>query len=285
MIKKFLFVLVYSTFVGLPVFATAATLTLKTPTVSCANGTPQVALAWNSMANNASYSIFRSASSTWSNLSSKQSAINYTDKSVSASTTYQYQIKATVKKATYYSNIVSVTAPNCSTSTGSTSTSTKDIVFTAYTTGYGWPDNTPPGGAIAYPIIHQTAGGTGTYTDPITLATGYSIINGKNILDYATSTRFYLPALHRYFIVEDLCGDGATPQNGPCHTGYLGNPWLDLWVGGNGTATSSIYACENTITNLHTVIQNPSANYIATSSPIFFNGKCTPLFSETPQTI
>lgn len=281
--KHLLFSILGLLLLQIPQMAYAAILTLQTPKVSCVNGVPQVELAWNSIANNATYSVFRNTG-TWTNIASKLSSTKYTDKTTLASTTYQYQIKATVKKTTYYSNILPITIPTCSTSTN-TGTSTKDIIFTAYTTGYAWADNTPPGAAIAYPVIHQTAGGTGTYIDPITLATGYSIINGKNILDYATSTKFYIPALHRYFIVEDICGDGATPQNGPCHTGYLGNPWLDLWVGGNGTATSSVAACENLITNLHTVIQNPSANYIATSSPIFSNGKCTTLFGETPQTI
>ncbi|MFD0635984.1 hypothetical protein ACFQ9X_34865 [Catenulispora yoronensis] len=43
-----------------------------------------------------------------------------------------------------------------------------------FLTFYGWWDNTPPGGDISYPQIHQTAGGTGTYSDPITFATDSS---------------------------------------------------------------------------------------------------------------
>ena len=42
-------------------------------------------------------------------------------------------------------------------------------------TFYGWYDNTPPGGDIAYPQIHNTAGGKGTWSDPITFATSRSI--------------------------------------------------------------------------------------------------------------
>jgi hypothetical protein len=38
-------------------------------------------------------------------------------------------------------------------------------------TFYGWYDNTPPGGDVAYPQIHDTAGGKGTWSDPITFAT------------------------------------------------------------------------------------------------------------------
>src|SRR5580693_6473343 len=42
---------------------------------------------------------------------------------------------------------------------------------TATVTFYGWPDNDPPGKAIAHPVIHQRAGGDGTYCNPTTFAT------------------------------------------------------------------------------------------------------------------
>src|SRR5512135_1310636 len=43
------------------------------------------------------------------------------------------------------------------------------IITSAYTTGYTWFDNTPPGsGEISHPVLHAKAGGTGTYADPIT---------------------------------------------------------------------------------------------------------------------
>jgi hypothetical protein len=48
-------------------------------------------------------------------------------------------------------------------------------ITTAFTTAFTWFDNTPPGsGAICCSQVHQTAGGTGTYADPITLAVGHS---------------------------------------------------------------------------------------------------------------
>jgi hypothetical protein len=38
-------------------------------------------------------------------------------------------------------------------------------------TGYSFQDNTPPSSAIVIaPILHKTAGGTGTYANPITVA-------------------------------------------------------------------------------------------------------------------
>ena len=155
-----------------------------------------------------------------------------------------------------------------------------EVRVTAYTTGYGWPDNTPPGGAISNPVIHSTAGGTGTYADPITLAVGHSIISGQDILDYAAGTKFYIPNLRKYFIVEDTCGDGNQPQNGPCHTGYQGHVWVDMWVGGQGLSSQGTLACEDTITDLHTIIENPASNYAVVPGPVY-SGTCATQFGET----
>ena len=149
--------------------------------------------------------------------------------------------------------------------------------FTAYTTGYGWPDNTPAGSAISHPVIHQSAGGTGTYADPITIAVGHSITNGVDTTDYISGTRFYIPDLRRYFIVEDTCGDGSQPQNGPCHTGFQGHVWLDIWVGGGSANVDNVYSCEDAITATHLVIENPAPNYAVISGPVF-NGSCSAQF-------
>lgn len=151
--------------------------------------------------------------------------------------------------------------------------------FIAYTTGYGWPDNTPAGNAISNPVLHSGAGGTGTYADPITLAVGHSITNGKDTLDYPAGTRFYIPNLRKYFIVEDTCGDGNTPQNGPCHTGFSGHVWIDLWVGGTSAAKSATLACEDTITDLHLVIVNPAATYAVVSGPVY-SGSCATQYGD-----
>ena len=58
-------------------------------------------------------------------------------------------------------------------------------------------------------------------------------MDDEDILDYPAGTRFYIPNVRRYFIVEDTCGDGDTPQNGPCHTGYPKGTtaWVDMWIG------------------------------------------------------
>ncbi|UYV38281.1 hypothetical protein N4R57_04105 [Rhodobacteraceae bacterium D3-12] len=129
----------------------------------------------------------------------------------------------------------------------------------AYVTGYSFWDNTPPGSArIARPVVHRQAGGTGTYNDPVTVAVGHSKSNGRSKMDFPTGTRFYFPNLQKYGIVEDLCGDGPRPQNGPCHTGYGGYAWLDIYVGGKSVGASASDRCMYSITGVQDVIIQPA---------------------------
>ncbi len=156
--------------------------------------------------------------------------------------------------------------------------------FSAYITAYTYWDNTPPGSSdISNPIIHQKAGGTGTFSDPITVAVGHDMSSGKDVLDYAAGTKFYLPYLKKYFIVEDTCGDGNKPENGPCHTGYQGNPWIDLWIDGASGTRAASNTCAENITEIHTVIQSPASNYAVVSGPVYNNG-CATQFSDTAAT-
>jgi hypothetical protein len=118
---------------------------------------------------------------------------------------------------------------------------------TAYITGYTWYDNSPPGSAaIARPVLHRTAGGVGTYADPITLAVGYS--NGR--LQFPAGTRFYLPNLRKYFIVEDICGACRTT---PAGTAYK----LDLWLDGRTLSRAQARSCAYGVTGREPVVRNP----------------------------
>ena len=160
--------------------------------------------------------------------------------------------------------------------------------FTAYTTGYGWPDNTPPGGAISNPVLHATAGGTGSYADPITLAVGHSITGSVDTLDIPAGTIFYIPNVRRYFIVEDTCGDGSTPQTGPCHVGFPSDTtvWVDMWVGGQGGNTTAVDNCESFLTDTngdaHLIIEAPASNYVVVPGPLFgTNGTCSANYGNT----
>jgi hypothetical protein len=145
--------------------------------------------------------------------------------------------------------------------------------FPIYLTGYTYWDNTPPGSAaIARPVIRQRAGGSGTWDDPITIAVGHRIDGGRQSLDYPEGTRFYLPRLRKYAIVEDVCGDGPTPQNGPCHSGHRGLPWLDIWVGGRGQSPVDSDACARRITAIQEAIIHPPRDFPVLAGEIASGG-------------
>lgn len=134
--------------------------------------------------------------------------------------------------------------------------------FSAYLTGYSYWDNTPPGSAaISKPVIHRRAGGTGKYNDPITIAVGHTIIGSRQTLDFRPGTKFYIKRLRKYAIVEDVCGDGRKPQNGPCHSGRNGLPWLDIYVGGRKSKAEVSTSCARKITAIQEIIINPKPDY------------------------
>lgn len=163
--------------------------------------------------------------------------------------------------------------------------------YNAYTTGYSWYDNTPPGSAtVSHPRKPGgKAGGSGTYSNPVTLAVGHSIINGKDILDFPKGTKFYVPNVRKYFLVEDTCGDGPTPQNGPCHslkTAPTGvNVWLDLWIGGGSSTRKQADDCMSKVTDgngaIHKAIKNPRSDYVVVKGDILYNGKCRAGYGNT----
>ena len=188
---------------------------------------------------------------------------------------------STIRNSNTTTNTSTNTSTNSSTNTTNPPLAPGEIRYSAYTTGYGWPDNTPPGGAVSNPILHHTAGGIGTFKNPITLAVGHSIVSGKDTLDYPAGTKFYIPAFRRYFVVEDTCGDGSLPQNGPCHvSSEPGHVQLDIWVGGQGASTAAVYNCESHITGVHVVIQNPASTYAVVPGAVF-DGSCSPLYGDT----
>ncbi|MET4096766.1 hypothetical protein [Arthrobacter sp. UYCu712] len=142
-------------------------------------------------------------------------------------------------------------------------------------------NNTPVGSAtISYPVLHKTAGGTGTFEDPITIAVGHSLASGKDVLDYPAGTKIYLPDVRRYFIVEDTCGDGNDPENGPCHQGTSvegsnSTTWIDMWIGGQSMNASGADNCAGKVTNVNTAVFNPVSNYVvASGAGVIHDGKC-----------
>lgn len=122
--------------------------------------------------------------------------------------------------------------------------------LSAWITGYTYWDNTPPGSAaIARPVVHDEAGGIGTWADPVTVAVGRS---GNN-WHYEPGTRLYLSGLMKYAVVEDLCG--------ACGGGRDGRVHLDIYVGGAETSASAARACAMKITAVQDVVVNPGPGY------------------------
>ena len=48
-------------------------------------------------------------------------------------------------------------------------------------------------------MLHKQAGGTGTFADPITVA----VPGHQGDMDWQPGTKFYLPSVQRYVMVED----------------------------------------------------------------------------------
>jgi 3D (Asp-Asp-Asp) domain-containing protein len=129
-------------------------------------------------------------------------------------------------------------------------------------TFYGWDDNSPPGNAIAYPkcagypTIHDAAGGTGTYADPITFATDKDEI--------AIGSIVYAPFIEKYLVMEDDCGQ--------CDTDWGSMIWhIDVWMNSNGTEDpTALENCEDQWTQCATtIVLDPPPGLTVTTNPLF----------------
>ena len=155
-------------------------------------------------------------------------------------------------------------------------------------TFYGYFDNSPPGTAIAHPVLHSGAGGVGTFDDPITFAVAPEVQNRV-----PAGTIMYIPSLKKYFIMEDDCtssGPGGVPVQGQGCDGELksGINEFDLWIdgdphknatdnpgSGSGNNDSNMTDCEDTLTaSKVTVIMNASDGQPVNTAPLDKNGKC-----------
>ena len=131
-------------------------------------------------------------------------------------------------------------------------------------TFYAAADNDPPGSAeIAYPNSrHTSAGGTGTYADPLSLATDPREIRPGVIV--------YYPTVQKYFVMEDDCAE--------CIDDWSADrkPHVDLWM--STTADPAVQNCEAALTpdDPDTIIVNPPANLPVDLKPLYANGKCWP---------
>jgi hypothetical protein len=129
-------------------------------------------------------------------------------------------------------------------------------------TGYSWQDNTPPGSSIVgEPILHKQAGGTGTFADPITVA----VPGHQGAMDWQPGTKFYLPTVQRYVIVEDS-GAAKPPQGADTH--------LDMWIGGQDGTKEATDACADRFTGNVPALVNPPDGESVMAGPIFSGGAC-----------
>lgn len=131
---------------------------------------------------------------------------------------------------------------------------TKNLIVTFY----GAVDNDPPGSRdIAHPVIHNQAGGTGNYEDPLTFAAP----DTPGALPYGT--RIYLPYIEKYAIREDDCGTSQAAPNG-CTS------QVDVYIG-NPSVTQAAVDCENRLTpdGPTQVIVNPTSNLAVNSAPLW----------------
>lgn len=136
----------------------------------------------------------------------------------------------------------------------------------AYVTFYGWYDNTPPGCATAY---SGCAGGTGTYNDPITLASARA--------ELPVGTIVYYPIVQKYFVMGDSCQEcgldwrGHGPNGGP-HLYHV-----DLWLGGENGNAFDVINCESALTQgtlsggpgLTSLVINPPAGLPVSGEQLF----------------
>jgi len=146
---------------------------------------------------------------------------------------------------------------------GSTGDASAGRTQSVYMTFYGWPDNSPPGGAIAYPknggfpTVHNTAGGTGTYADPITFATDKA--------ELPVGTLLFVPVIDKYLVMEDDCAE--------CDTDWSSSQkWhIDVWMNSNGADDSNaVLDCEDQWTKSTTVVEiDPPPGLPATAPPLF----------------
>lgn len=141
-----------------------------------------------------------------------------------------------------------------------------------FLTFYGWWDNTPPGGAISYPTLHSTAGGTGTYADPITFASDKAEI--------APGTRIWVPRVRKYFVMEDGCDECSADWSGKGPNGGPKLAHFDLWLGGKGGNPMKAIECENALTN-YTASNTPSMEPVVIDPPSGEPYDSAPIFNTS----
>jgi 3D (Asp-Asp-Asp) domain-containing protein len=120
-------------------------------------------------------------------------------------------------------------------------------------TGYSFQDNSPSNSNdICCGVVHKKAGGRGTFSDPITVAAPGSARSTETPI----GTRFYLPSVNRYVVVED---SGASKMS---------RVHLDVYVDGKDLPRRFSDNCMSEITGKVAAIKNPGPGMPVTPGPL-----------------
>lgn len=130
-----------------------------------------------------------------------------------------------------------------------------------YATLYASYDNTPPGSTrieysrcAGFATVHCEAGGTGTYEDPITMAT--------DPRELPIGTRVYSGQLRKYAVMEDSCAECIRDWSNHRHARF------DFYAG--TTSNEAVLRCEDSLTsNGRPMAINPPPGKPVDPSPIF----------------
>jgi hypothetical protein len=144
---------------------------------------------------------------------------------------------------------------------GSTPSPSGGTRQTVWETQYAAADNDPAGSrAIAYPgpaPRHMAAGGSGTYSNPLTLASDAAWL--------PVGTRVYAPRWHKYYIMEDDCVE--------CDADWRASHFhhVDLYMA--NSVQAGVIACENVATKSQAendvIILNPPAGLPTDPTPLY----------------
>ncbi|KAK6819910.1 hypothetical protein RU639_006997 [Aspergillus parasiticus] len=137
-------------------------------------------------------------------------------------------------------------------------------VQVAVHTFYGFPDNDPPSCAISYDCGRGlTAGGAGTFNDPLTFASAPG--------EFQICEIIYDPYLRKYLRMEDSCDS--------CNWDWANKVWhIDIWTGSSTVNGGNDQVnCENRLTPApqhKPIIRGPGPNLPVDATPLYVTSVC-----------
>lgn len=117
-------------------------------------------------------------------------------------------------------------------------------------------------------MLHQKAGGVGIFEDPITAAVAAP--GGR--WEHKPGTRFYVPLVRRYFVVEDFGSGRGVPA--------AADTWLDLWIDGRDAGEPATIRCMTSLTGIHRIIIDPEPDHLVAPGSGVLNERGCPLFED-----